>query len=77
MNPVSKPFYQSTTTQNVAVGAVTGQGVALGLIALIRRFAPQILPWDAADDQTVAQAIGIVLTPLLSRLLAVLRRGTM
>lgn len=76
MNPVSKPFYQSTTTQNVAVGAVTGQGVALGLISILRKVAPGIIVWSEDQDQTVAQVLGIILTPLLSRLLAVLRKGT-
>jgi len=76
MNPVSKPFYQSTTTQNVAVGAISGQGIALSLIALLRKVAPGVVIWSEDQDQTVAQALGIVLTPLLSRLLAVLRKGT-
>lgn len=72
-NPISKPIVTSTTTQNVAAGAAAGAGTAYGVIVFARNFIG--LPWDESQDQAIAAVATVVLTPLISRLLAKWRKG--
>jgi len=70
-----KSLFKSTTTQNVAMGAVTGQTVAMGLIAGIRTTFPDLLWWEPDMDTAVVQVLSVILIPLLSRFIASIRKG--
>jgi hypothetical protein len=78
--PVSKPVAKSRTTQDVATGAAVagtaGGGTAYGVIKAVRAVKPDALPWTEDMDGNVALVAALVLTPIISRAVAMLRRGT-
>jgi hypothetical protein len=59
----------SKTTQNVAVSGIS----VAALLAVLRKFFPDALPWDSTQDPAIDSVIMVVLVPLFSRLLAKFR----
>jgi len=69
-----KPLFQSKTTQNVAIGTAGGIAVPYIIISTIRSFNPQLLPWSEGDDQAISNFLTLILTPLISRFVAIWRK---
>lgn len=67
----TKPLLTSTTTQNVAVGAVGAISAVQGVVTLLR--ATNVAPWPAEADNEIALALTAILVPLASRVIAWLR----
>jgi hypothetical protein len=67
----TKPLLTSTTTQNVAVGAVGAISAVQGVVTLLR--ATNVAPWPAEADNEIALALTAILVPLASRVMAWLR----
>ena len=62
-----KKLFKSRTTQNVAAGTAASTGVVAGVLALLRSFAPDILPWPAELDLKIDMLLVMILGPLCSR----------
>lgn len=65
-----KTVLKSSTTRTIAV---SGGGV-VGVLAFLRNFFPDLIPWPVEHDATVATVGAGVITPLVSRFIA-WRRG--
>ena len=48
------PVMESRTTQNVAGGVAVSAGSAVGAITFARSMFPDLMPWEAGQDQAVA-----------------------
>lgn len=70
-----KPIYQSKTTATIAGSTATAGGMAYAIMQGIRGQWPTAVPWGLEGDAVVVALITTVLGPLLSRLVARLRKG--
>lgn len=70
-----KPITQSATTATVAGAAASSGGAIYGVIAFLRSAFPDYMPFGPESDAAVVVVISTVLTPLLSRLVASIRKG--
>lgn len=61
----------SRTTQNVLVGGTISVASIVGLLVSLRAFVE--LPWPPDGDEKIAYCLAIVVTPILSRLIAFAR----
>lgn len=72
---IRKPFYKSTTTQTVAGSALGSATIGWVIVRALRMFVPQYVVWSEADDATIANILTVVLTPIISRIVARIRKG--
>jgi len=70
-----KPITQSATTATVAGAAASSGGAIYGVIAFLRSAFPDYMPFGPESDAAVVVVVTTVLTPLLSRLVASIRKG--
>jgi len=63
--------FLSRTTQNVFVGGTISVASIVGLLVALRAFIE--LPWPPDGDEKIAYVLAIVITPILSRLVAFAR----
>lgn len=75
--PISTPMLESKTTRDVATGAAVAGGTAYGIVAAARALLGDAsMPWGPEADAAIAVAATAILTPLLARVKAMFRRGT-
>lgn len=67
----TKPLLNSTTTQNVAVGAAGSISPILGIVMLLRL--TETAPWPVDADSAVVAAASAIVLPFASRLTAFVR----
>ena len=67
------PVMESRTTQNVAGGVAVSAGSAIGAITFARSMFPDLMPWEAGQDQAVAAVAAGILIPFISRIIAKIR----
>ena len=72
---IKKPFYRSSTTQTIAGSVVGSATIGWAVVRAMRMFVPQYVIWTEAEDATVANILTVVLTPILSRVIAIIRKG--
>ncbi len=72
---IRKPFYKSTTTQTVAGSALGSATIGWVIVRALRMLAPQYVIWSEAEDATVANIVTVILTPIVSRIVALIRKG--
>jgi len=72
---IRKPFYKSTTTQTVAGSALGSATIGWAIVKGLRMLAPQYVIWSEAEDATIANILTVILTPIISRIVALIRKG--
>ena len=72
---IRKPFWKSSTTQTVAVSALGSLTVGWVIVRALRTFIPQYVVWSESEDAMVANILTAVLTPIISRIVALIRKG--
>jgi len=68
-----KKLLKSRTTQNVAAGTAVSTGVVAAALAMLRTFAPDLLPWGPEIDLKIDMLLVMILGPLVSRWFAKVR----
>lgn len=68
--PEKKTILTSSTSQTIAVSG----GSVIGVLAFLRNFFPDLIPWPVEHDATFATVGAGIVTPIISRLIA-WRRG--
>ena len=71
---MSRTALNSETTQNVALGGLSGAGGIAGLLLTVRQVLPDVLPWSVDADAGIVALVSTVAVPLLSRLIAFRRK---
>lgn len=74
-NEIQKPFYKSSTTQTVAGSAIGSLTIGWAIVKGLRMIAPQYVIWSEAEDATIANILTVILTPIISRIVALIRKG--
>lgn len=69
-NKPEKSIIKSQTTQNVAASGAS----VIGALAFLRNMWPDLMPWGAEHDATLAAVGAGVLVPLISRIIAKIRK---
>ena len=75
MSEIQKPFYKSSTTQTVAGSAIGSLTIGWAIVKGLRMLAPQYVIWSEAEDATIANILTVILTPIISRIVALIRKG--
>jgi len=75
MSEIQKPFYKSSTTQTVAGSAIGSLTIGWVIVRALRMLAPQYVIWSEAEDATIANILTVILTPIISRIVALIRKG--
>lgn len=66
MTEKKKNILTSGTSQTIAVSG----GTVIGVLAFLRNFFPDLIPWPVEHDATFATVGAGVITPIISRLIA-------